>query len=598
MKVSQVHGALEGGNPVNTRLATENSILVIEKLLPYLCVYRYKTNPDPQFVQIVKTQASYIICQEQEAVDDILLDISQVITNRFGTIMILELWPAHANSRTFKLFCSELPGTTKAFRTGLDAFSSEEATKFEVVSNKQGHPSNMGPLFSDSQLKDQIIYWAGLEIPPLYRGKAGTTYPIYFRGFKSFLSETIQKAMFAFIRVQTPNQFSHHTMLGKTKIDEAAKEADSCLSDVSDRMKFLLAITPINQDTAWEVFKKEGFKEPPKLKYRMISLDPEKEKKALYNIPMGNIEDPALSFIMRDKRSELSKQLSMLEERGTDNFRYLGQSIYGVPEKYLVKAARKILKEVKRTNSERQIIDCFKFKRQVTGAFSYYRNQFKDQEITVGIYEKTSGLIVSQRHLMISKTFKASPTRAKALIEHEVGTHILTYCNGFRQPIRLMASGFAGYDELQEGIGVLSEYLAGAFNPNRLRMLASRVIGVDAMVNGCDFVQAFNLLRNECELDGNNAFKVAVRVFRGGGLTKDAVYLKGLIRLLDFLKEGGNLETLYTGKFNFKHIPLVEELLYRNVIKPPVLPRCHHEKETLQRLGALHQINSVEELLN
>jgi hypothetical protein len=91
---------------------------------------------------------------------------------------------------------------------------------------------------------------------------------------------------------------------------------------------------------------------------------------------------------------------------------------------------------------------------------------------------------------------------------------------------------------------------------------------------------------------------VVARVFRGGGLTKDAIYLKGLKKLVDYIKEGGNFEILYTGKFNFKHIPLIEELLNRSVLKPPALPCNHQHEESIERLAALHQINDLPDLLN
>ncbi len=61
--------------------------------------------------------------------------------------------------------------------------------------------------------------------------------------------------------------------------------------------------------------------------------------------------------------------------------------------------------------------------------------------------------------------------------KHEVGTHILTYCNGLRQPIRQLRVGLAQNDQLQEGLAVFSEYLVGGLNNDRLRLIAARVIG-------------------------------------------------------------------------------------------------------------------------
>ena len=56
------------------------------------------------------------------------------------------------------------------------------------------------------------------------------------------------------------------------------------------------------------------------------------------------------------------------------------------------------------------------------------------------------------------------------------------------------------------------------------------------------------------------AFTTAVRVFRSGGLTKDAVYLRGLLELIDHLSTGGDLDTLLLGKMPLTAVPLVGDL--------------------------------------
>ena len=47
----------------------------------------------------------------------------------------------------------------------------------------------------------------------------------------------------------------------------------------------------------------------------------------------------------------------------------------------------------------------------------------------------------------------------------------------------------------------------------------------------------------------------ALRVYRGGGLTKDAIYLRGLRDLLAYLSAGHDLEPLYVGKIALEHVP-------------------------------------------
>ena len=88
-----------------------------------------------------------------------------------------------------------------------------------------------------------------------------------------------------------------------------------------------------------------------------------------------------------------------------------------------------------------------------------------------------------------------------------------------------------------------------------------------------------------------------MRVFRGGGYTKDVVYLRGLAALLDHLGRGGDLEILYVGKVALEFIDLVEELRWRRVLAAPAL-RPHHldTPEARERLARLRRGMDVREL--
>src|SRR5690606_34468670 len=161
----------------------------------------------------------------------------------------------------------------------------------------------------------------------------------------------------------------------------------------------------------------------------------------------------------------------------------------------------------------------------------------------------------------------------------EIGTHVVTYYNGKAQPLKLFYIGVPGYEELQEGLAVFSEYLTGGLTPNRLRTIAARVIAVDQMVSGSSFIDTFYLLVDKYQFSNKAAFIIAMRVYRGGGLTKDAVYLKGLLNIIDYLKKGKSLEPLLIGKIRQSYIPVVQELIHRQILTAiPIKPRYLDEK--------------------
>ncbi|MCH5599357.1 flavohemoglobin expression-modulating QEGLA motif protein [Niabella ginsengisoli] len=60
------------------------------------------------------------------------------------------------------------------------------------------------------------------------------------------------------------------------------------------------------------------------------------------------------------------------------------------------------------------------------------------------------------------------------MLQHEIGTHVVTYYNGKAQPLELFSIGVPGYEELQEGLAVLAEYLNDGLTNSRMRTLAAR----------------------------------------------------------------------------------------------------------------------------
>ena len=114
--------------------------------------------------------------------------------------------------------------------------------------------------------------------------------------------------------------------------------------------------------------------------------------------------------------------------------------------------------------------------------------------------------------------------------------------------------GLAGYEGTQEGLAVLAEHLVGGLTAFRLRQLASRVVAVHRMLDGATFAEVFDALVDD-------GFPVrapsppTMRVFRSGGLTKDVVYLRGLVDLLAHLGAGGTLDPLWLGKLLARDLP-------------------------------------------
>jgi hypothetical protein len=66
------------------------------------------------------------------------------------------------------------------------------------------------------------------------------------------------------------------------------------------------------------------------------------------------------------------------------------------------------------------------------------------------------------------------------------------------------------------------------------------------------------------------------------------------------LREGGELEPLFLGKIALAHLPLMQELRWRQVLRPPpLLPRCLTTDAGAARLAraraGLHPLQLLEE---
>jgi len=89
-----------------------------------------------------------------------------------------------------------------------------------------------------------------------------------------------------------------------------------------------------------------------------------------------------------------------------------------------------------------------------------------------------------------------------------------------------------------------------------------------------------------------------MRVYRGGGYTKDMIYLRGFVRLLEHLGNEREVEPLYSGKIAMDHLHLLDELRWRGVLAPIALtPRYLQDAAAQQRLQLLRQTPTIEHVI-
>nr|NLD40246.1 DUF1704 domain-containing protein [Actinomycetales bacterium] len=360
--------------------------------------------------------------------------------------------------------------------------------------------------------------------------------------------------------------------------------ADHLMASLAAQVRFLLEVTPVNADQVRTTFLGNPEKDPA-FEYRKLAVHPDVLEAQLAAVPLENVEDATVGTLLRERLREMELRLEMLRARDTPDFLPLSIEQYGGVFPRLRAVARDLLERLPSGQLDAERVDAREFLEHATAEIDYYRGLDPDVGIHAEIRDDVTGVLVDGDTLIISGGAAIARSRVHALLQHEVGTHLVTQVNGSSQPLRMLGSGLARYDETQEGLAVLAEIGSGGFTAARLRQLAARVLAVDALIHGAGFVEVYRLM---CEngMPAGGAYTTTMRVFRAGGFTKDASYLRGLLNLFDHVAKGGVLDLFFLGKFSVEDLPLVADLTKRRLLRPArILPRWLSDPQAASRIA-------------
>ena len=610
---------VESGRPIRRKLPS-GGYLHIDRQLPFLLVYRRSfTEEDPATEQLLRGESSYLIADSSRRYNKGLVKlvsaIAETLAASFGAVLIIEIWDGRE---------TEFGDVTPSFRPAFNILSRHDGTLNSVVrtlhsalarikvqgisaqverasSNKPWTPGLPG-LISPETARRMNYHRIGIAIRQvLHDPDTGEEYPLNRRILHRGLGRAIRRTVFRFTSDQTTQRPPHFHALGPRSLVKLVWKVDRELAEIADDFDFLLCVTPTNADRAWNAFRRRRFEITPDFTYRPLPIDPALVKRQLYRIPIEKIEDPALEALFRAQQAELDRKLTMLGDRNTRKFLYGSLQLYGRVDETLLQTARDILEKVpsrSRGKAQAASLDARAFAAIAEADIRHYREQDQRVWSRVEIRDDVVGVMVSQGNFLINKHQKIAENRVEALLAHEIGTHVVTFFNGNAQPFQQLSNGLPDYEELQEGLAVLAEYLVGGLTRKRLRMLAGRVLAVHMTSEGATFPEVFRALNHTYDFPQKTAFTITLRVFRGGGLLKDMVYLRGLIYLLKYIGDGGELEPLLVGKYGAGYLPIIRELQWRKVLSAPLLkPRYLESPQSLERLKGLRSGSTVMELV-
>lgn len=277
-----------------------------------------------------------------------------------------------------------------------------------------------------------------------------------------------------------------------------------------------------------------------------------------------------LGVIFESEILDLLDKIEMIKSIGTENFSGNSESYYGSIDRKTLSFAKEF---VEKKVEEKFTPISFDFAINEINSFL----EKKKLPHRVKVREPSGArfaVINSSKEVLVNSDTIFSKEMLARLIAHEIETHIYRYENGVRQPYKLLAHGFSRETtQTEEGLAVCVEKMKGVSSNTQIKEYAGRVIAINTAQKHC-FTETFQEMCKYFSED--DSFRLTLRAKRGiknqekpGAFFKDALYLRGMLHVEEFLKEHSYKE-LYFAKCAIEDIPLVRAIA--GLKEPKYLP--------------------------
>lgn len=406
------------------------------------------------------------------------------------------------------------------------------------------------------------------EIKKVYcHEETGEQYPVVMTALQESLKNAILNSSSYFAKKHTTLTIKRKTNLLSSELRTQLQDIDKQLFNTVKNFEILNYINPINLEQEKKRFFKSHYLINPSFRYRQIILDPFQFKRTLYRIPVENIRDINIQLLYKDAINAYTDKIDLLATIGTGKFVYNSLRYFGEPSERDLNNASFLLHSPDVESEEDKVY-------QVEEVMDTFKTEIKSYgfdakvEIAKNIVSKVL-VLNSKKLIRLRRDATFTEKSMLALLNHEIGVHMVTTINARTQPLRILQAGLPVNTLTQEGLAIMSEYLSDNLTVFRLKELSLRVLTVKNMLNGFDFRQAFEFLMDTGLMNEDAAFYMTARIYRGGGFTKDYLYLKGFRYILNYQKHGNGLEKLLLGKVSLSHVETLNELVERRILLPP-----------------------------
>jgi uncharacterized protein (TIGR02421 family) len=344
--------------------------------------------------------------------------------------------------------------------------------------------------------------------------------------------------------------------------NKALLDIDHKIDFLVKRIELLNYVNPLNIETEKDRFFSSKYLTDPVFVYPQIDFDKLRLHREFFSLEIEQIKDARIHQLYEDIIYFYSGLIQSIETIGEDKkFYYNSLHSFGSPTEKDVENAKFILHF---DDDENQSIFVPKYGLEDTE--NKFREFSKRYQFSYNIrYSSKMGAIAmvlnNSKTLVLNANHTFSDNEIGVLTNHEIGVHMVTTMNGLLHPLKIFSHGFPNNVETQEGLAVFSEYMSGNLTIKRLKELAYRVIAVHSLAKGYSFSKTFRLLHNTYDLNREEAYYLSTRVHRGGGFTKDYLYLSGLVKIYNLYLQNKPLDLLLTGKVSIEELENIEYLI-------------------------------------
>lgn len=328
------------------------------------------------------------------------------------------------------------------------------------------------------------------------------------------------------------------------------------------------------------------------------------EKKRAMDLFATNLQSADVPYqlkkIFRGRLTDYQILLSMMENFGTHYFFECCKKLYGTSEKLdKNNSFLYFLEEIPKYCVPDKGGETYKGDR----ALAYLKNKLSETFDEKDFDVKPSSSLLSdssagRRTLKLNPHKEYTAQLLDIFLVHEGWAHLGTSLNGAIQEDNPWLSTWAPRTTfLQEGLAIITEIITGCMTLERWNKVIIRHLATSMAEKGSSITEVYQFLRQH-SLEDLDAFKLALRVFRGvpleGGMafTKELLYLHGMIELLYHLHlYKTDLRSLWVGKISFEeHTMLLDHWAFMN---PQVkyFPKGLEHPIVLERLQKLKELS-------